>query len=326
MRSTNRRDFLHLAASGAVLTAAPRAATAQAYPTRPVRLVVGFAAGGTADILARLLAQRLSEQWKQQVVVENKPGGGTNIAVQAVVNSPPDGCTLPLASSGNTINATLYDNLPFNFLNDVAPVAALVRGPIVLVVHPSIPANTVAEFVTRAKTNPGKLNFGSSGVGSSLHLSGELFKYMGGVDLLHVPYRGEAPALTDMISGQLQSMFTVLGVSLQHIRSGAVRPLGVTTATRFDVVSDVPAIGETLPGYDTSVWYGVGAPKGTPSEIVNKLNADINEALANPRMKSALADMVAEPIPGSPVAFRQMLVAETEKWAKVIKASGTKPG
>ena len=278
-----RRQFLHLAAGAAALPAVSRIAWAQAYPTRPVRIIVGFAAGGAADIIARLIGQWLSERLGQPFVIENRPGAGSNIATEAVVRAPPDGYTLLLVGTANAINATLYDKLNFNFIRDIAPVAGIIRVPNVMVVNPSVPAKTVPEFIAYAKANPGKINMASGGIGTAAHVSGELFKMMAGVDMVHVPYRGAAPALTDLLGGQVQVMFASMPSSIEHIRAGKLRALAVTTATRSEALPDIPTVGEFVPGYEASAWYGVGAPKDTPAEIVDKLNKEINAASPIPR-------------------------------------------
>ncbi len=320
-----RRRFLHLAAGAAALVIVSRVARAQSYPSRPVHLVVGFPAGGGTDTIARLLAQSLSERLGQPFVIENRPGAGTNIGTEAVVRAPADGYTLLYVTAGNAINATLYDKLNFNFIRDIAPVAGIVRLASVMVVHPSFPAKTIPEFIAYAKANPGKINMASAGTGNSSHVSGELFKMLSGIDMVHVPYRGGAPALQDLIGGQVHVMFDAIGNSLEHIRQGTLRPLGVTTAQRSDALPDVPAIDEFVPGYETSVWYGIGVPRNTPAEIVERLNKEINSALADPRMKARLADMGGTIITGSPADFGALIAAETEKWAKVVKFSGAKP-
>src|SRR5205807_916672 len=292
------------------------------YPTRAVRLIVGFPAGGPTDIVARIVAQSLSERLGQQIIVENRPGAGSNIATQAVITSPPDGYTLLLVSPPHAINATLYRKLPYNFLEEIVPVAGLANGPNVMEVHPSVPAKTVAEFIAYAKANPGAVHFASGGNGTTIHLSGELFMAMTGVKMLHVPYRGSAPALTDMISGQVQVMFDNVLSSMPHLQSGALRPLAVTSRARLETLPDVPTVAETVPGYETGTWWGVGVPKGTPAEIVDKLNREINAVLAEPSIKTRLADLGSAPLIVTPQAFGAFLAAETEKWAKAVKFSG----
>ncbi len=321
----SRRRFLHLAAGAAALPAVSRIARAQSYPLRPVRVIVGFAAGGTTDLLARMIGQWLSERLGQPFLIENRPGAGTNIATEAVVKSAPDGYTLLMVSPPNTINATLYEKLNFNFLRDIAAVAAIARVPNVMEVNPSVPASTVAEFIAYAKANPGKLSFASAGVGSSQHLSGEMFKMMAGVDMVHVPYRGGAPALTDLIGGQVQLMFDNVSSSIEHIRAGKLRPLAVSTATRSDALPDIPTVGDVLPGFEASAVNGVGVPRETPSDIIALLNRHINAALADPTIKGRLANLGSTVLPGSPADYGRLLANETEKWAKVVKFSGAKP-
>jgi tripartite-type tricarboxylate transporter receptor subunit TctC len=320
-----RRQFLHLAAGAAVLPAVSRLAWAQSYPTRPVRIIVGFPAGGPTDIVARLMAQWLSERLGQQFVIENRPGAASNIGTEAALKAPPDGYTLLQVTSTNAVNVTFYENLSFNFASDIAPVAGIIRVPFVMELNPSVPANTVPEFIAYAKANPGKINMASGGTGTSIHVTGELFKMMAGVNLVHVPYHGSAPALTDMISGQVQVMFDVLTSSLQHIRSGALRALAVTTATRSEALPDLPTVGDFLPGYEASAWYGVAAPKNTPSEIVAKLNMEINAGLADSKLRARLADLGGTVIPGSPADFGKLIAEEIEKWGKVVRFSGAKP-
>jgi tripartite-type tricarboxylate transporter receptor subunit TctC len=320
-----RRQFLHLAAGAAALPAASRIARAQTYPTRPVRLVVGFPAGGSVDIVARLTGQWLSERLGQQVITDNRPGAGSNIGTEVVVRAPPDGYTLLMASFGNAVNATLYDNLNFNFIRDIAPVAGVMRVPLVMEVNPSVPAKTVPEFIAYAKANPGKVNMASGGNGTPQHVSGELFKMMAGVNMIHVPYRGNAPALTDLIGGQVQVMFDTTPASIEHIRAGQIRPLAVTTATRADVLPDIPTVGDFVPGYEASSWYGVGVPKNTPAGIVEKLNREINAGLADPKMKARLAELGGSVLVGSPADFGKLIGDETEKWGKVIRAANIKP-
>jgi tripartite-type tricarboxylate transporter receptor subunit TctC len=319
-----RRKFLHLAAGAAALPALPRSAWAQAYPARPVRLIVQVPAGGSPDIVARVIAQWLSERLGQQFVVDNRPGASGNLATEAVVRAPADGYLLLFAMSANAINATLYDNLRFNFMRDAAPVASIARIPLVMEVHPSVPAKTVPEFIAYAKVNPGKINMASSGNATPLHVAGELFKMMAGVDLVHVPYRGEAVAMPDLVSGQVQVMFGVLPSSLGYIRSGQLRALAVTAAKRQGVLPDVPAMDEFLPGYEASGWYGLAAPAATPADIVEKLNTEINAALADPKTKARLADLGCLVFAGSPADFGTFVAGEIEKWAKVIRAAGIK--
>jgi tripartite-type tricarboxylate transporter receptor subunit TctC len=318
-----RRRFLSLVTAAAALPSLSRIATAQAYPTRPVRLIIGYPPGGSADITARLLGQWLSERLGQPFVIESRPGASTNIATEAVVHAPPDGYTLLLVAPANAINATLYEKL--NFIRDIVPVAGIIRFPNVMVVNPSVPAKTVPEFIAYAKANPGKLNMASSGNGSTIHVSGELFKMMTGVNMVHVPYRGGAPALTDMISGQVQVMFDNVPTSIEFIRAGKLRPLAVTTATRSEVLPDLPTVADFVPGYEASAWYGVGVPKGTSDDIVDKLNKEINAILADPKAKARLADLGASLLAGSPADFGKLVADETEKWGKVVKFSGAKP-
>jgi tripartite-type tricarboxylate transporter receptor subunit TctC len=320
-----RRRFLYLAAGAAALPAVSPIATAQTYPTRPVRFIIGYPAGGSADLTARLLGQWLSERLGQPFVIESRPGAGTNIATETVVNAPPDGYTLLLVAPANAINATLYEKLNHNFMRDIAPVAGLIRFPNVIVVNPSVPAKTVPELIAYAKANPGKLNMASSGNGSTIHVSGELFKMMTGVNMVHVPYRGGAPALTDMISGQVQVMFDNVPTSIEFIRAGKLRALAVTTATRSEVLPDLPTVADFVPGYEASAWYGVGVPKGTPDDVIDKLNKEINAILADPKAKARLADLGASLLAGSPADFGKLVADETEKWGKVVKFSGAKP-
>jgi tripartite-type tricarboxylate transporter receptor subunit TctC len=319
-----RRRFLYLAAGAAAIPALPRIAKAQAYPMRPVRIIVGFAAGGGNDILARLTGQWLSERLGQPVLIENRIGASGNIATEAVVTAPPDGYTLLQVSATNARNTTLYDKLKFIFHRDIAPVASIMRTANVLDLNPSVPVRTVPEFVAYAKANPGKLNMGSAGIGSSQHLAGELFKMMTGVNLVHVPYRGGAPAIIDLLGGQVQVMFDSLSESIEYIRTGKLRPLAVTTATRLEVLPDVPTLGEFVRGYEVSGYYGLGAPRNTPAAIVDKLNREINAALADPKMTARLADLGGRPLPGTPADFGKLIADETEKWAKVIRAANIK--
>ena len=297
-------------------------AAALDYPTRPVRWVVGYPAGGTTDILARLIGQYLSEKLGQQFIVENKPGAGNNIATAAVINSPPDGYTLLFVNPANGINTSLYKKLSFNFPRDIAPIAGIARVPNVMEVNPNVPAKTVAEFIAYAKANPNKVNLASSGNGTSVHLSGELFMAMTGVKLTHVPYRGSAPALTDMIAGQVQVLFDNLPSSIEHVRAGKLRALAVTTEKRSEALPDVPTVAETVPGYEASAWFGMGAPKGTPPEVIAVLNKTINEALADPNIKARLAEMGGMPMGGTPADFGKIIVDETEKWRKVVEFAG----
>jgi tripartite-type tricarboxylate transporter receptor subunit TctC len=319
MKLPRRRQFLHLAASAAALPFAPHVARAQAYPTRPVRIVVPFAAGGNVDLFARLIGQWLSERLRQPFVIENRPGAGTSIGTEAVVRAAPDGYTLLMASTAATINATIYEKLSFNFVRDIAPVAAVVRTPFVMAVHPSVPAKTVLEFITYAKASSGKLSMASSGIGTTPHVAGELFKMMTGVDLLHVPYRGSAPALTDMLAGNVHVMFDNMPPSLPHIKAGKLRALGVTTAQRSSALPDVPAVGETVAGYEASAFFGLAVPKGTPAAIVERLNRDVNAALKDPKVAARLADQGGVQIGGSSADFTKLVEDETAKWEKVIR-------
>jgi tripartite-type tricarboxylate transporter receptor subunit TctC len=319
-----RRQFLHLAAGAAALPAFPRIASAQTYPTRPVRLIVSVAAGGSADLVARLMGQWLSERLGQQFVIDNRPGGGNNVGAEAAINAVPDGYTLYLANSANAINATLYQKLKFNFIRDITPVAAVIRIPNVMEVNPSVPVKSVPDFIAYAKANPGKINFASSGNGSTIHMSGELFKMMTGVNMVHVPYRGAGPALTDLLSGQMQVMFDNMPSSIEFIRDGRLRPLAVTTATRWEGLPDLPSVGEFVPAFEASAWFGVGAPKNTPVEIAEKLNKEINLILADPKVKARLVDLGGTVLRGSPAEFGKLIANDTEKWAKVVEAVGIK--
>jgi tripartite-type tricarboxylate transporter receptor subunit TctC len=320
-----RRTFLHLAASAVALPAVSRIASAQAYPSRPVRIVVGFGAGTAADIVARLIGQWLSVRLGQQFVVENRPGAGSNIGAQAVERAPADGYTLLLATTTNAINATLYNNLDFNLIRDIAPVAGLILVPNAMVVNASVPAKTVPEFIAYARANPGKINMASTGNGTVPHVSGELFNMMAGVNMVHVQYRGAPPALTDLLGGQVQVYFASTTVSIEHIRAGRLRALAVTTAKRLEALPDIPTVGDFLPGYESTLWFGVGAPKNTPAEIIDKLNREINAGLADPKIKARVADMGGTALTGSPADFGKLLAEEIEKWAKVVKFSGAKP-
>jgi tripartite-type tricarboxylate transporter receptor subunit TctC len=319
-----RRRFLNLAAVATTLPAVSRIARAQAYPTRPVRLVVGAPPGGGHDVLARLTGQWLSERLGQPFVIDNRPGGSENIATEAVVRSSPDGYTILLVTTTNAINTTLYEKLSFNFNRDIASVASIARVPESMVANLSVPAKTVPEFIAYAKANPSKLNIASGGIGTPSHVAGELFKRMAGVDIVHVPYRGVAPALTDLIAGQVQMMFGGLASSIGYIKGGRLRALAVTTATRSDALPDIPTVGEFLPGYEASIWYGVGVPTGTPAEIIDKLNKEINTALADPTFKARLADVGGSALSGSPADFGRLIADETEKWGKVIRAANIK--
>jgi tripartite-type tricarboxylate transporter receptor subunit TctC len=324
MKSIQRRQFLRLAASAAALPAISGAVHAQDYPSRPIRMLVGFAPGGGTDVMARLLQQALSERLGQQVVVENRPGAGTNIATEAVIDATPDGYTLLAASLANAGNATLYSNLKFNFIRDTTPVAGIALDPFVLEVTPSLPVKTVPELIAYAKANPGKVNFGSGGVGSGNQLTGEMFKTMAGINIVHVPYRGAGPAMVDLMGGQVQMMFNTMGASLQYVRAGKLRALAVATKTRQAALPDVPTVAEFLPGYEASFWTGVAAPKGTPPAIVDKLNKAVNAALNDPTVKDRLAEWGATALSGSPSDFGKFVADETEKWGKVIRAANIK--
>jgi tripartite-type tricarboxylate transporter receptor subunit TctC len=324
MKLPHRRQFLQLAAGAATLSAMSRLARAQAYPSRPVRLIVGFAPGGTTDITARLIGQWLSERLGQQFVVENRTGAATNIGTEAVVRAPADGYTLLLVTASNAINATLYDKLSFNFIRDIAPVAGIIRYPLVMQVNPSFPAKTVTEFISYVKSNPGKVSYGSGGNGTSIHVASELFKMMAGVDMIHVPYRGGAPAMTDLMGGQVQVVFNPVPESMEFIKAGKLRPLAVTTATRSEVLPDVPTVAETVPGYEASAVQGIGAPKKTPAETVDRLNNEINAGLADPKLKARFTDLGAAVFSGSPSDFGKFIAEETEKWGNVVRFSGAK--
>jgi tripartite-type tricarboxylate transporter receptor subunit TctC len=319
-----RRNFLHLAAGAAALPAVSRAARAQTYPTRPVRLVVGAPAGGGYDIVARLMGQWLSERLGQPFVIDNRPGAGGNIGTEAVVRAPSDGYTLLLVTAASAINATLYEKLSFNLSHDIVPVAGIADVPEVMVVNPSLPAKTVPEFIAYAKANPGKLSMASGGNGTPSHVAGELFKMMTGTNMVHVPYRGLSPALTDLLGGQVQVAFGGLPSSIEHIRTGKLRALAVTTATRSEALPDLPSVGKFVPGYEASMWYGIGAPRNTPAEIIDKLHKEANAGLVDPKLKARLADLGGAALAGSPVDFGKFIADETEKWAKVIKFAGIK--
>ena len=319
-----RRKFLHLAAGAAALPALSRIAGAQAYPSRPVRLIVPAPAGGGYDLTARLISQVLSERLGAPFIVDNRPGAGTNIGTETVVHAPPDGYTLLLVAAANAINATLYEKLNFNFIRDIAPVATIAGAPNVMVVHPSVSARTVPEFIAHAKANAGKLNMASAGNGTTPHLAGELFKMLTGVDMVHVPYRGGGPALTDLLGGQVQVYFGPMPPSIEHIRSGKLRALGVTSAGRSQALPDIPSVSDFVPGYEASQWYGIGVPKNTPSEIIDKLNKEINASLVDLKMKARLADLGGTPLVGSPADFSRLIAEDTEKWANVIKFAGIK--
>jgi tripartite-type tricarboxylate transporter receptor subunit TctC len=321
---TPRRQFLRLAAGAAALPAVSRLAQAQAYPTRPVRLIVAVAAGGGADIVTRLMGQWLSERLGQQFIVENRPGGGTNIGTEMVVHAPADGYTLLQVNLAHAINATLYDKLNYNFLRDIAPVAGIVGVSNVVEIHPSVPAKTLPEFIAYAKANPGKINMGSAGNGSSSHMAGELFKMLAGVNLVHVPYRGQGPAMTDLLGGQLQVVFATTPGTTEYVRIGKLRALAVTTRARAEALPEVPTVADFVPGYEASQWYGFGAPKNTPPEIIERLNKAVNAALVDPKMKARLADFGGTVMPGSPTDFGKLIAEETEKWGKVVKFAGIK--
>ena len=321
-----RRKFLHLATGTAVLTALPHVALALDYPIRPVRWIISAAPGGTADILARLMGAWLLERLGQQFIVESHPGAGGNIGTEAVVRAAPDGYTLHLTATSDAINATLHEKLDFNLARDLAPVAALVRGPFVMVVTPSFPAKTVPEFIAYAKANPGVINFGSGGVGYASHVAGELFNMLAGVKMVHVPYRGQGPAMTGLLGGQVQVLFDPVVSSLPHIQSGRLRPLAVTTATRSDVLPDVPSVGDFVPGYEASVWFGTSAPRNTPADIVDKLNKEINTGLADPALKARLIELGGIPMPMSATDFGRFIADEIDKWAKVTKFANIKLG
>jgi tripartite-type tricarboxylate transporter receptor subunit TctC len=325
LKRPHRRKFLHLAAGVAALPAVSRTAQAQAYPTRPVRVIVGFPAGGGQDIAARLIAQWLSQRLGQQYIVENRPGAASNIAVEAVARAAPDGYTLLLVGPPVAINATLYEKLNYNFVRDIAPVASILRGANVMEVHPSVPVRSVVAFIDYAKANSGKLSMASAGIGTAQHVAGELFKMMTGVNLVHVPYRGSGPAVTDLLGGQVQVMFGDLPSSIEQIRAGKFRALAVTTAMRLEALPGIPTVSEFVPDYEASTWFGIGAPKGTPVEVIERLNREINAALVDPQIGLRIADMGATPLVGSASDFGTLVVEETEKWGKVVKFAGMKP-
>ena len=324
MKLPHRRHVLHLAAGAAALPAAARVARAQVYPTRPVRIVVPFAPGGSTDIIARLIGQWLSERLGQPFVIENRPGAGSNIGTEVVVKAPADGYTLLLVGPSSAINATLYEKLNFNFLRDITSVAGIISIPFIMAVNPSVPAKTVSEFIAYTKVNPSEVNMGSGGNGTAGHLSGELFKMMAGVNMIHVPYRGEALALTDLLGGQVQVMFGTMPASIEYIRAGKLRPLAVTTASRLEALPDIPTVGEFVAGYEASGWQGLGAPKNMPADIVDKLNKEVNTGLVDPKFKARLADLGGIVLAGSPVDFGKFIADETEKWGKVIRAANIK--
>ena len=325
MKLPHRRQFLHLVAGAAALPVLPHIARAQAYPSRPVRIIVPAVPGGGLDILARLFGQWLSERLGQPFVIENRPGGGNNIGTEAVVRAPSDGYTLLMVNATNVINSTLYEKLNFNFIRDIAPVASLDREPYVIVVHPSVPPKTVPEFIAHAKANPGKINMASAGTGTGGHVSGELFMMMTSVSMVHVPYRGTGAALTDLLGGQVQVMFGSMVSSIEHVRAGKLRALAVTTAARSQALPDIPTVGDYLPGFEASTWFGVGAPRNTPAEIIDKLNKEINAALADPKIRARLADLGGTPLPGTPADFGRLIADETERWGKVIRSANIKP-
>ncbi len=320
-----RRQFLRLGAAAAALPVVSRIASAQSYPARPVRLIVGFAPGGGNDIVARLIAQWFTERLGQSFVVENRPGGGSNIGTEAVVNAPPDGYTLLLASAANAINASMFDKLNFNFIQDIGAVGGLISVPSVILLHPSVQVRTVPEFIAYAKQNAGKLSMASGGTATTTHLAGELLKMMAGIDMTHIPYRGTGPAIADLLGGQVQVMFGSAPSSVQYIRTGQLRAVGVTSSKRLEALPDVQTVGETVPGYEASQWYGIGVPKGTPAPIVNLLNKEINAFLADPKMKAKLIDLGGTELPGSAADFTKMIADETEKWSKVVKFANVKP-
>ena len=320
-----RRTFLHLLAGVAALPAISRPACAQAYPSRPVRWIVGFTPAGGNDITARLIGQWLTDRLGQPFVIENRPGAGTNIAAEIVINSPPDGYTLFLTNFSNAVNAALYEKLSFDFMRDMAPVVGISRAPVILAINPSVPAKTVPEFIAYAKANPDKLNMGSAGIGSAGHLAGELLQMMTGIKLVHVPYRGNAPALTDLIAGQVQLVFPSSASSIEHVRTGNVRGLAVTGSTRLDALPDLPTVADSVPGYEASSLYGIGAPRNTPAEVIDRLNKEVNAALADPKLKARLADLGGTPFGGSSAEFGRLIADETEKWGKVVKFAGIKP-
>ena len=324
MKKFQRRQFLQLAAGAAALPLASGSASAQAYPSRPVRLVIGYTPGGSADLTARLMGQWLSEKLGQSFVIENRPGGGTNIATEQALRATPDGYTLLLVAPANAINATLYEKLPFDFLKEMEPIAGIIRFPNVVVVHPSLPIKTIPELIAYAKANPGKLNMASSGNGSTIHMSGELFKMITGINMVHVPYRGGAPALTDMLSGQMQVMFDNIPTCAEHVKSGKLRGLAVTSTVRSEVLPDLPLVADFLPGYEASAWYGLAAPKGTPPEIIEKLNAAINAGLNDPAVKAHFAAVEANPLVFTPKEYGAFLVSESERWGKAVKAANIK--
>jgi len=320
-----RRKFLYLAAGAAAFPVATRIASAESYPSRPVHIIVGFPPGGATDINARLIGQWLSERLGQPFIIENRPGAGSNIGTELVVHAVPDGYTVLLAGPPTAINATLYEKLNFNFIRDIAPIASIVREPLIMVVNPSVPAKTVPEFIAYAKANPGKINMASAGNGSVVHIAGELFKMMAGVDMVHVPYKGGGPGVTDLLGGQVQVMFATAPSSIEFVKAGKLRALAVTTATRLAALPDIATVGEFVPGYEASGFYGLGAPKNTPLEIIDKLNKEINASLADPKMKARIAETGGTVLAGSPTDFEKLIAEETDKWGKVIRAANIKP-
>jgi tripartite-type tricarboxylate transporter receptor subunit TctC len=325
MKLPHRRKFLHLAAGAAALPVMSRAARAQGYPSRPVHWIVGYTPGGGNDIFARLMGQWLQDRLGQPFIIENRPGANSNIATEVVVNAPADGYTLLLANFGNASNASLYANLKFNFIRDVTPVAGIVRVPNLMLVNQSVPAKTVPEFIAYVKANPGKVNMSSAGIGSTGHLAGEFFKMMAGVEFTHVPYRGNAPALSDLLGGQVQVLFASLSSSIEYVRTGKVRGLAITSATRSEAAPDLPAVAEFFPGYEVSSWYGIGSPRNTPADVIETLNREVNAGLADAKLKAQLADQGGIVMAGTPAAFGKLIADETEKWAKVMKFAGIKP-
>jgi tripartite-type tricarboxylate transporter receptor subunit TctC len=319
-----RRKFLHLAAGAAVLPVVSQIATAQTYPARPVRIIVGFAAGGGTDVMARLMGQWLSERLGQAFIIENRPGASSNLATEVVVNAPPDGYTLLVATAANAINATLYTKLNFNIIGDIAPIGGIMRVPHIMAVNPSFPAKTVPEFIAYAKANPGRINYASAGTGSTPHVSGELFNMMAGTKMVHVPYRGGGPAISDLLGGQVQVMFESMSTTIEYVRAGTLRALAVTTATRSDALQQVPTVSETVPGYETTFWGGLSAPKNVSVEIIDKLNKEINAGLADPKLMARLADLGGVALAGPPAEFGKLMAEETDKWGKVVKFSGAK--
>jgi tripartite-type tricarboxylate transporter receptor subunit TctC len=320
-----RRQFLKSTAMAAALPAVSQSAWGQTYPARPVRVIVGFPGGSSSDIVARIVGQWLSQRFGQPVIIDNRPGAGGNIGVEAVVNAPADGYTLLMTGPNNAVNATLYDNLKFNFMRDIAPVAGIMSVPLVMEVNLSVPARSVPEFIAYAKANPGKINMASAGNGTAVHVSGELFKMMTGVDMVHVPYRGSPLAMTDLLGGQVQVIFDNMPGSIGYLRAGKLRPLAVTTLTRSDLLPEVPPLRDFVPGYEASAWYGVGAPRNTPAAIIDRLNREINSALADPALKARLIDIGGTTLPGSPANLGKFIAEETEKWGKVVKFAGIKP-